>query len=39
MTKQDSTYLKGWAVLFMMFLHFGCGWRIPEASAKLIGIS
>lgn len=23
MTKQQSTYLKGWAVLFMMFLHFG----------------
>ena len=23
MTKQQSIYLKGWAVLFMMFLHFG----------------
>ena len=30
MTKQDSTYLKGWAVLFMMFLHFGCGFVMPE---------
>ena len=30
MTKQETTYLKGWAVLFMMFLHFGCGFVMPE---------
>lgn len=29
MTKEQSTYLKGWAVLFMMFLHFG-GIAVPE---------
>ena len=29
MTKQQTTYLKGWAVLFMMFLHFG-GISVPE---------
>lgn len=29
MTKQQSTYLKGWAVLFMLFLHFG-GIAVPE---------
>lgn len=30
MTKQETTYLKGWAVLFMMFLHFGCDFVMPE---------
>lgn len=29
MTKQETTYLKGWTVLFMMFLHFGCGFVMP----------
>ena len=29
MTRQQSIYLKGWAVLFMMFLHFS-GMSNPE---------
>ena len=28
--KEQSTYLKGWAVLFMMFLHFGDNHVLPE---------
>ena len=30
MSKLESTYLKGWAVLFMMFLHFGNTFVAPE---------
>ena len=30
MSKTESTYLKGWAVLFMMFLHFGNTFVAPE---------
>lgn len=30
MSKTESTYLKGWAVLFMMFLHFGNTFIAPE---------
>lgn len=30
MSKIDSIYLKGWAVLFMMFLHFGNSFVAPE---------
>lgn len=30
MSKLESTYLKGWAVLFMMFLHFGNSFVAPE---------
>lgn len=28
--KEQSTYLKGWAVLFMVFLHFGDNHVLPE---------
>lgn len=30
LTKEQSVYLKGWAVLFMMFLHFGGNVVAPE---------
>ena len=30
MTKQNTIYLKGWAVLFMLFLHFGNLSVLPE---------
>ena len=30
MNKKDSIYLKGWAVLFMIFLHFGSDFIAPQ---------